>query len=86
MKTSLQEYIETNELITMDGYDDCIAGIGSRSGSGEYVVYDTDKVLQKLMDDGMTENEAMEFHHYNQQDAWVGLNTPGFIVTMNSNR
>lgn len=79
---TLKEYIETNKLTTMDGYDDCIAGIGYRSNSdGEYVVYDTDKVLQKLMGDGMTDHEAMEFHHYNQQTAWVGPNTPGFIVT-----
>ena len=31
-KNDLWESIESNKLMTMDGYDDCIVGIGYRYG------------------------------------------------------
>ena len=78
-KNDLWESIESNELMTMDGYDDCIVGIGYRYGSEPYVVYDTNKIIDKLMKDGMSYHEATEFHEFNQSCAYVGPNTPGFI-------
>ena len=63
----------------MDGFDDCIAGIVERFGQPSIVCYDKDKVLDQLMEDGMTEEEAMEYFEYNQIGAWMGENTPCFI-------
>ena len=52
MKSDIMDIIEDNELLTMDGYDDCIVGIGYRSGNqSTYVVYDTQKIINKLMKD-----------------------------------
>lgn len=68
--------------LVMDGYDDCIAGVLQRFGMPLIVVYDKEKVIQKLVDDGMTCDEAHEFFEYNQLGAWMGEGTPAFITTL----
>lgn len=37
-------------------------------------------MLARLVEDGMTEDEAEEFHEFNQIGAWVGERTPAFLV------
>ena len=44
----------------MDGFDECIAGVVQRFGQPTLVCYDKEKVLEQLMDDGMTDEEALE--------------------------
>jgi hypothetical protein len=46
-----------SESLFADGFDDCIIGIG-RSFDTYKVVYDTGKVLDKLCESGMTEDEG----------------------------
>ena len=65
-------------LLVMDGFDDCIIGVGQRF-TDYFVIYDFKKVIEKLMADGMTYEEAVEFHEYNQVGAWVGPKTPVFM-------
>lgn len=73
--------IVDDEILFMDGFDnDCIAGIGIRFGQEPIVMYDYDKVINQLIRDGMTEDEASEWFDYNIIGAWVGDRTPGFIV------
>jgi len=70
---------ESNGLLVMDDFDDCIIGICHRFHDS-FVVYDEKKVIAKLMErDGMTEEEAREFHDFNQLGGWHGDHTPGFI-------
>ena len=72
---------DSNGLLCMDDFDDCIVGVAWQFGKS-FVVYDREKVLQKLMDrDGMTREEAEEFHSYNQAGAWHGDHTPAFLDT-----
>jgi hypothetical protein len=66
------------EALTMDGYDDCILGTCSQFGRPDVVAYDLGKVLEKLMAEGCTEEEAIEFHEFNQC-AYVGEYTPVFV-------
>ena len=66
-------------MMIMDGFDDCIAGVVQRYGQPTIVCYDKEKVLKQLMDDGMTDEEAVEYFEYNQIGAWVGEQTPCFI-------
>jgi hypothetical protein len=75
---------ESNGLLVMDGFDDCIVGICHRFNDS-FVVYDRQKVIAKLMADGMSEEEAVEFHDFNQLGAWNGEHTPGFIETPDDN-
>jgi hypothetical protein len=65
-------------LLVMDGFDDCIIGVGQRF-TDHFVVYDLKKVIAKLMEQGMSEEEAIEFHEFNQLGAWVGPGTPVFL-------
>ena len=77
---NLWDTIQSNELMTIDGYDDCIVGIGYRYEMDPYVVYDTNKIINKLMNEhNMSWHEATEFHEFNQACAYIGPNTPGFI-------
>ena len=64
----------------MDGHDDAILGVGQRF-TDYFVVYDLRKVIAKLMSDGMTYEEAVEWHQFNQVGAWVGPRTPVFLHT-----
>jgi len=74
---------DDTKALTMDGYDDCIAGVLERFGIEPIIVYDKQRVIEKLMQDGATEEEAYEFFEYNQLGAWMGDGTPGFISFAN---
>lgn len=77
----LEHFNDGHKVQLMDGYMDCIAGIVTRYGhDGAIACYDRGKIIQKLMDrDGMTREEAEEFHDFNQAGAWVGPKTPCFL-------
>ena len=85
MNNTLDEMVEIyGEMLTMDGYDDCIAGVCTRFGQEPVIIYDRAKIINKLMADGATYEEAEEFHEFNQAGAWVGERTPAFLVSYNS--
>ena len=67
-------------LLKMDGFDDCILGICERHGMDTVIAYDKNKVIAKLVSQGMTEEEAHEFFEYNQIGAWMGELTPVFVT------
>ena len=70
---------DEHELMTMNGYDDCIVGVVERFGQNPIVCYDKEKVIQRLETDGCTRDEAEEFFYFNQIGAWVGDSTPCFL-------
>lgn len=76
---------QPDELLLMDGYDDCIVGVVERYGQPPIVCYDKERVIDKLAaeagDEG-TREEAEEFFDYNQIGAWVGDTTPCFITPL----
>ena len=62
------------------GFDDAIIGKGERFHDS-FVVYDLGKVLNILVErDGMTMEEAWEFYEFNIVGAWVGDETPAFVL------
>jgi hypothetical protein len=67
--------------LVMDGFDDCIVGFLERFGLPEPIlVYDREKVIRKLMDNGIeTYEEAEEFYNFNQLGSWLGEGTPAFL-------
>lgn len=77
---SLFEEFEQDELLVMDGYDDCIVGVVERYGLPAIICYDKLMVIQKLIDDGMSEDEAYEFWSFNQIGAWLGEGTPCYMT------
>ena len=74
---------EEHNLLTMDGYDDCIIGVVERFGENPIVCYDKEKVLLQLELDGMDRDEADDFFEFNQIGSWMGDSTPCFLSANN---
>jgi hypothetical protein len=72
------------DALSMPGFDDCVMGILERFGMEPVVLYDKEKVIQKIMDEspGCSYEEAAEYHEFNQLGAWMGDRTPGFVVRL----
>ena len=76
--------IGVENALVMDGYDDCVIGVLERYGMEPIVLYDKEKVIQRIMDlsPGGTYEEAIEYYSYNQLGGWHGDMTPGFLVKL----
>lgn len=74
--------METDELKIMEGYDDCIIGVVDMAGSPPRVCYSINKIIGRLMADGMSREEAEEYFEFNQLGAYVGEGTPCFLEEM----
>lgn len=72
--------IMTEETMLLDGYDDCLEGMCIRFGQEPVAIYSYEKVIAKLMSEGLDEVDAQEWFDYNMIGAWVGDRTPAFIV------
>lgn len=64
------------EILKADGLDDAILGIEENSMR---LVYSKSKVIEILMSEDMTEEDALEHYYYNIVGAYVGEKTPIFI-------
>lgn len=64
------------EALVADGFDDAIVGIGERCSQPTVVVYDAEKCIEILVDQGLTYEEAVEHFEFNVAGAWVGEETP----------
>jgi hypothetical protein len=71
---------EYEDLLKMDGYDDCIIGVVERFGGESYILYDRELVLEKLQKGDMSYEEAVEYYEFNQLGAYVGERTPAFLI------
>jgi len=76
--------IGVENAMVMDGYDDCVIGVLERYGMEPIVLYDKEKVIQRIVDlsPGGTYEEAIEYYEYNQLGGWHGEKTPGFLVRL----
>jgi len=75
------------EALLLDGHDNALLGYVDRYGTGPIACYDYNKVIENLMemfDEGQSEEEkyemALEWYGFNIIGAWVGENTPCFLV------
>jgi hypothetical protein len=69
----LEEY---ENVLIADGFDDAIVGIEPMTLR---LVYDIDKVISILMDQGMSEEDAIEYYEFNIAGSYVGEQTPLFV-------
>ena len=66
-------------MLKIDGHDNAVIGTatpwigGSRT---EVLVYDGDKIVENLAEEGMTREEAYEDVEFNIEGAYVGETTP----------
>lgn len=79
----VEELRELNpEALLCDGFEGALIGIGQQFNR-YLAVYSLDKARQVLIDrDGMTYEEADEFISFNVTGAWVGENTPIFLIEL----
>lgn len=69
------------EAILADGFEDAFIGFAERCGCGHVAVYDFANAVKVLVDrDGMSEEEAEEYLHFNVLGAYVGAQTPWFVT------
>lgn len=72
----LERLIESygdEELLKADGFDDAVIGICTRDYR---LIYSMIKVIDILMAEGMTEEDALEHFYYNIAGSYVGDKTP----------
>ena len=72
-------------MLTLDGLDEAIIGVGGHLGGPQLVMYDADKVIRVLMEQHeFTRDEAVEWLEINIKGAYMGPNTPMIIETVDS--
>lgn len=71
---------ETFEVIIYpDGFEDCIVGVAEKFGGPPVAVLDLEKILSKLRQENMNEQEAIEYFEYNILGAYLGEQTPVYM-------
>ena len=74
---------EDKGLMLADGLDHAFLGLMLRFNVLEPIAcYDYDRVIQGYVEEGMTEEEAVEFFEFNVIGAWVGERTPCYLRRM----
>jgi len=70
-------------LLIADGLDHAFVGLMMRFNVLEPIAcYDYDRVIEGYIEEGMTEEEAVEFFEFNVIGAWVGERTPCYLRRM----
>lgn len=71
-----------DRVILADGHEAAFIGVIDLSLGNETpkAVYDLNKVIDGLESQGMERDVAWEFYDYNIAGAWVGPETPVFLV------
>lgn len=69
------------EALLADGFESALVGIVQRCSLGPLALYSYTKCIDILIDrDGMTYEEAIEYMDYNVLGAYMGENTPMFLM------
>ena len=66
-------------LLKIDGHDNAIMGVVDGMDTEVKLCYDTDIILENLVKEGMTYDEAQEFFCFNIAGAYMGEGTPCFL-------
>ena len=64
----------------MDGMDAALVGHIMRCGSDILALYSYEKLIEVHIEAGMDYEGAVEFIDFNQAGAYVGENTPFFLI------
>ena len=82
MTINVKEYIDENypdkTIPFLYGLDEAFIGVGF-SFNKPYACYDKGKIIDLLMSDGMTEEEALEYFEFNIAGSYMGQRMPIII-------
>jgi len=76
-KEMLELYGNPDETLKANGFDDCIIGVDY----SERLVYSINKIIDQLVSEDMTREDALDHFGYNIAGAYVGEFTPIFVWT-----
>ena len=76
-KEHLMDILEEEECLTADGFDDAL--VGCTYGANVVAVYDINKMVEILMNEGTDYEDAVEFLDYNVVGAYLGEKTPLYV-------
>lgn len=81
---NMEDSLDRGEPLWLaDGLDEAFVGLVMHFNTLDPVAcYDYDKVIKIFMEDGCTEEEALEHFEYNVIGAYVGERTPCYIRFM----
>lgn len=77
--TNLEEIIEKypdEEILKADGFDNCVLGYEYNWDGNIRLIYSVKAMLDGLIFEGMTEEDAIEHFEYNIRGGYVGEKTP----------
>lgn len=66
-------------LLKLDGFDDCYLGVGESYAENPALIYDYEKIIEQLKQDGMSDEEAQEYYDFNILGSYVGEKMPIFL-------
>lgn len=77
-----------DDAIRVDGFDNCLIGLGfqftSTQGVKTIALYDRRKCIEHIQEqDGISFDDAEEFFEYNIQGTYIGEGMPVFIRILN---
>jgi len=74
MLDKILEWFPEEEILKADGFDDAIIGIDDTTMR---LIYSVSKCIEILMTrDKMSDEEALEYFHFNVKGAYMGEKTP----------
>ena len=73
MLDEIIEYFQDEEFLIADGFNDAIIGVDE---SSMRIIYSEKKCIYILMEQGLTQEEAMEFFDFNVKGSHLGDQTP----------
>ena len=79
-KVELWEQLKENECLLADGFNEAVVGISY--GVNPRTVYSVHKIVEILMEEGLSWEESVEHFTYNIGGAYVGEETPIFIYDL----
>ena len=64
---------EDIQFLKADGFDDAVIGIDGRT---DRLIYSTTKVIDILIKEGMTREDALDHFYFNIEGSYMGEKTP----------
>ena len=71
------QVLAEEECLTADGFDAAL--VGCTYGANVVAVYDIQRMIEVLVNEGMDHDDAVEFLEYNVVSAYLGEKTPLYV-------
>ncbi len=70
------------KIIQLDDLEEAIVGVLFRGASDPRLCYSRDKIIEILMRDGTTEEDAVDYFEFNILQLWAGEGTPFILYSL----